>query len=281
MIEKAMRQTPFSLTPWVRGILIANAVVYLLTITVFTGPWFFDLFAFQPRELLFRWWTPFTYLFIHAGFLHLAVNSLLLFVFGPAVEEKWGSRTFGLYYFTCGFGGAALSFAMLIFGYAPPVVGASGAILGVGLAFVLNWPDAPMMIFPLPFPIKVKWFFGFILLTDLLAALTGRDTGIAHFAHLGGVLFGFLYIKGEQAITGKANTVAPTIRRPASVVPQTVRRPRARQAAAPAPKPQHPERSVHDEMDRVLDKISELGLDSLTTTERKLLDEMSQRYRDS
>jgi len=262
--------------------LIANAVVYLLTITVFTGPWFFDLFAFQPRQLLFRWWTPFTYLFLHAGFLHLAMNCLLLFVFGPAVEEKWGSRTFGIYYFTCGFGGAALSFAMLIFGYAPPVIGASGAILGVGLAFVLNWPDAPMMIFPLPFPIKVKWFFAFIVLTDLLAALAGRDTGIAHFAHLGGVLFGFLYIKGEQAISGRTKTaVASTTVRPASVVPQTIRRPRVRRAAAPAQEPQRSVRSTHDEMDRVLDKISQLGLDSLTVKERQLLDEMSQHYRDS
>lgn len=277
-----MRQTPFSLTPWVRGLLIANAVVYLLTITVFTGPWFFDLFAFQPRQLLFRWWTPFTYLFLHAGFLHLAMNCLLLFVFGPAVEEKWGSRTFAMYYFTCGFGGAALSFAMLIFGYAPPVIGASGAILGVGLAFVLNWPDAPMMIFPFPFPIKVKWFFTFIVLTDLFAALTGRDTGIAHFAHLGGVLFGFLYIKGEQAISGRTNTVvASTPARPPSVVPQTVRRPRARRAAAPAQKPKRSTRSIRDEVDRVLDKISERGLDSLTTKERQLLDEMSQHYRDS
>jgi len=276
-----MRPTPFSLTPWVRGLLIANAVVYLLTITVFTGPWFFDLFAFQPRQLLFRWWTPFTYLFLHGGFLHLAVNSLLLFVFGPAVEEKWGGRKFGTYYFTCGFGGAALSFAMLIFGYAPPVIGASAAILGVGLAFVLNWPDAPMMIFPLPFPIKVKWFFAFIVLTDLFAALAGRDTGVAHFAHLGGVLFGFLYIKGEQAISGRTNTVVASTRRPASVVPQTARRPRARRATAPAQKPKRSTRSIHDEVDRVLDKISELGLDSLTPKERQLLDEMSQHYRDS
>lgn len=276
-----MRQTPFSLTPWVRGLLIANAVVYLLTITVFTGPWFFDLFAFQPRQLLFRWWTPFTYLFLHAGFLHLAMNCLLLFVFGPAVEEKWGSRTFGMYYFICGFGGAALSFAMLIFGYAPPVIGASGAILGIGLAFVLNWPDAPMMIFPLPFPIKVKWFFTFIVLTDLFAALAGRDTGIAHFAHLGGVLFGFLYIKGEQAISGKTKTVVASARRPASVVPQTVRRPRARRAAEPVQKLKRSTRSIHDEVDRVLEKISELGLDSLTPKERQLLDEMSQHYRDS
>ena len=209
------------------------------------------------------------------------MNCLLLFVFGPAVEEKWGSRKFGMYYFICGFGGAALSFAMLIFGYAPPVIGASGAILGVGLAFVLNWPDAPMMIFPLPFPIKVKWFFTFIVLTDLFAALAGRDTGIAHFAHLGGVLFGFLYIKGEQVISGKTDTVVTSTRRPASVVPQTVRRPRARRPAEPVQKLKRSTRSIHDEVDRVLEKISELGLDSLTPKERQLLDEMSQHYRDS
>lgn len=275
-----MRATPFSLTPWVRGLLIANAVVFLLTITVFTGPWFFDLFAFQPRQLIFRWWTPFSYLFLHNGFMHLALNSLLLFIFGPAVEEKMGSRSFGMYYFTCGFGGAALSFAMQIFGSAAPVVGASGAILGVGLAFTLSWPDAPLMVFPLPFPIKVKWLFGFIVLTDVLAALTGASTGIAHFAHLGGVLFGFIYLKGEQAITGKVDPVIATRPRPASVVPQAVKR-RARRAAAPANNQEPSTRTVHDEVDRVLDKISQHGLESLTPKERKLLDEASRQYRDS
>lgn len=280
MYEREMRPTPFSLTPWVRGLLIANAVVYLLMITVFTGPWFEDLFAFQPAKLLYRWWTPFTYLFLHGGFFHLFWNSVLLFFFGPAVEEKMGSRSFGIYYFTCGFGGAVLSLAMLLFGYGPTVIGASGAIYGVGLAFAINWPDAPIMIFPLPFPIKVKWFFGAIVAMSVLGAVFNMNSGVAHFAHLGGVLFGLLYLKGEQSIAGKPTTIITSRSRPASVVPQTVRR-RAKRAAAPAPKQEAPQRSIHDEMDRVLDKISEHGLESLTPRERKLLDDASQHYRDA
>jgi len=280
MYGQEMRSTPFSLTPWVRGLLIANAVVYLLMITVFTGPWFGDLFTFQPAKLLVRWWTPFTYMFLHGGFFHLFWNCLLLFFFGPAVEEKMGSRSFGIYYFTCGFGGAALSLAMLLFGYGPTVIGASAAIYGVGLAFAINWPDAPIMIFPLPFPIKVKWFFGGIVAISVFGALFNMNSGVAHFAHLGGVLFGFLYLKGEHAITGKPTTIIAPRPRPTSVVPQTVRK-RAQRAAAPVPKPDTPQRSIHDEMDRVLDKISQHGLESLTPSERKLLDDASQHYRDT
>src|SRR5262245_34018510 len=100
-----MSQSPFSLTPWVRRILIANAVVYLLTITVFTGSWFYDLFAFRPSAADVQPWTFFTYMFVHAGFLHLAFNMLTLFFFGPAVEERMGSWQFLRYYLACGLGG--------------------------------------------------------------------------------------------------------------------------------------------------------------------------------
>src|SRR4026208_1284148 len=91
-------RTRFSVAPGVRGLLIANAVVYLLSVTVFTGGWFFHLFAFSPLEAARQPWTFLSYMFVHEGFLHLAFNMLMLFFFGPAVEERMGGLAFLRYY---------------------------------------------------------------------------------------------------------------------------------------------------------------------------------------
>ena len=272
-------RSPFALTPWVRSLLIANAIVHLMRITVFTGPWFLDLFGLQPDRLLVRWWTPMTYMFVHAGFPHLAVNMLMLFFFGSAVEERMGSRAFGAYYAVCGLGGAVLSLAMVFSSPAGMVIGASGAILGVALAFAFYWPDAPIYVFPVPFPIKAKWLVAFFVVANLASALLGAQNGVAYLAHLGGLLFGFVYLKWESVTTRRERVTAPRIRRPQRHTPQAGRRDKPREkATAGAPRPDN-EHSIYDEVDRVLDKISRSGLESLTPTERRLLDEMSRQLR--
>ncbi|MCH8938128.1 MAG: rhomboid family intramembrane serine protease, partial [Gemmatimonadetes bacterium] len=100
-----LTRSPFSVTPWVRRLLVANAVVYLLTITVFTGRWFFDLAAFSPSLVLQQPWTLMTYMFVHGGFFHLAFNMLMLFFFGRDVEDWLGGTAFARYYLFCGLGG--------------------------------------------------------------------------------------------------------------------------------------------------------------------------------
>ncbi|HEX9693053.1 MAG TPA: rhomboid family intramembrane serine protease [Gemmatimonadales bacterium] len=272
-------RSPFALTPCVRSLLIANAIVHLMRITVFTGPWFLDLFGLQPDRLLVRWWTPMTYMFVHAGFPHLAVNMLMLFFFGSAVEERMGSRAFGAYYAVCGLGGAVLSLAMVFSSPAGMVIGASGAILGVALAFAFYWPDAPIYVFPVPFPIKAKWLVTFFVVANLASALLGAQNGVAYLAHLGGLLFGFVYLKWESVTTRRERVTVPRIRRPQRPTPQAGRRDKPREkATAGAPRPDN-EHSIYDEVDRVLDKISRSGLESLTPTERRLLDEMSRQLR--
>lgn len=269
-------ESPFALTPWVKGLIIANAVVFLLTITVFTGPWFLDWFAFQPHRLPGRWWTAVTYMFVHGGFLHLAFNMLMLFFFGPAVEERMSGRGFALYYLTCGLGGAALSVAMLFTTPAAMVVGASAAVFGVALAFAMNWPDAPIYVFPLPIPIKAKWLVIFLAAVNLIAAVGGASNGVAHLAHLGGFLFGFIYLKSEDAMVRRARAAVKR-RGPTRVIPH----PRARLAstAAATTEESSPREQMADRIDRVLDKISATGIDSLTPDERRLLDEMSRELR--
>ncbi len=277
--DSPRRHTPFSLTPWVRGLIVANAVVYLLTVTVFTGSWVLDIGAFSPGDVGGKWWTFVTYMFLHGGFLHLLFNMLLLFFFGPAVEERMGGKSFAALYFTCGVGGAILSFIMAFFRPVAPFVGASGAVLGVALAFALNWPNAPVYIFPLPMPIKVKWLVGFLAVFNLLMARSGAGGGIAYLAHVGGLLFGFIYLKSEEKVLQRIQVMARSrprevemARRPAKE-PITAAQTRSRARATGE------STRRYDEMDRVLDKISRSGLDSLTPEERKVLDDASRKLR--
>ncbi len=267
-------RSPFSLTPVVRGLIIANAVVYLLTITVFTGEWLFQITAFSVSNIGTRPWTFVTYMFVHGGFLHLLFNMLMMFFFGPAVEERMGGSSFALYYFTCGIGGAIVAVMLSVVSPVGPVIGASAAVLGVTLAFAMFWPNMPVYVFPLPVPIKVKWLVAFLVITDLLF-LRAND-GIAHFAHLGGFLFGFIYLKSEAHLARQTSaavqarrTMRPTARSTVQRTPKTVRRETSDDEVL----------SLYDDIDRILDKISKSGLESLTPEERRLLDEGSRQLR--
>ncbi|MGD2134923.1 MAG: rhomboid family intramembrane serine protease [Gemmatimonadales bacterium] len=276
-----MRTTPFALTPWVRGLIAANAAVYLLQLTLFTGPWFGETFAFDPSGVGRQWWGFATYMFVHVGFLHLALNVLMLFIFGPAVEERLGGTAFAAYYALCGVGGAVASLALSLVLPLAPLVGASAAVFGVALAFAVHWPDHPIYVFPIPFPIKAKWLALVLATLALVAAMRGSADGVAHFAHVGGLLAGFLYLRSEESVRQRARKAFQP-RVPAHVVPRTHRREPVQEeepqaAVAPAPTEPAPEQ---DEVDRLLDKISESGLDSLTPDERRLLDDVSRQLRD-
>src|SRR6266545_4176642 len=98
-------QRMYASTPWVRRLLVANLLVFLLQVTLFTSPWFGETFGFKPFGALARPWTFVSYMFLHANLLHLAFNLLMLFMFGSAVEERMGPRTFIGYYLLCGLGG--------------------------------------------------------------------------------------------------------------------------------------------------------------------------------
>lgn len=272
-------ESPFALTPWVRGLLIANAVVYLLRLTVFTGAWFVQMFGFNPLTAGEHWWSFVTYMFVHDGFLHLAFNMLLLFFFGRNVEERMGGTGFALYYLVCGLGGAAFSYVVPLVAPMGYVVGASAAVFGVMLAFAMSWPDAPIYVFPLPVPIKAKWLVVGLVGLDLAAALLQWRDGVAHFAHIGGFLFGYIYLKSEAAVVRRARA-AVQHRRPQLVrhhVSARTARPTAEREAAAS---EGRSSARRDEINRVLDKISSSGLESLTPDERRLLDDASRQLRE-
>jgi membrane associated rhomboid family serine protease len=269
-------QRSFGMTPWVRRLLVANLLVYLLQVTVFVDPRFLANFGFAPLTALDRPWTFLTYQFLHAGLLHVAFNLLALFVFGPAVEQRLGGGTFLTYYLGCGMGGALLSFLLMLVVPVHIVVGASGAVYGVMLAYAWYWPDDGVFVFPFPEPIPVKWLVTFAVAVSLVGALWAKSDGVAHLAHLGGFGTGaaFLFLR-ERGQRRSARGSAPpqgVLVHPGPREGRAESRPR-RPASAP------PDRT-QAEIDRVLDKISSTGIASLTPAERRFLAEMSRRLRD-
>src|SRR5438128_3555037 len=270
-------QRMFGMTPWVRRLIVANLVVFLLQMTIFVGPRFETALGFAPLLALERPWTFVTYMFIHAGPLHLAFNLLALFVFGGPVEERMGGRQFLTYYLLCGLGGAALSFLLMQFRPVELVIGASAAVYGVMLAFAWAWPNRPIYVFPLPEPIPAKWLVTFAVAVSLALAIFPPIDKVSHLAHLGGFGAGFLYLKVADWRLARAERHLRRAAQP-SVLVHPGRVARAGDAGLKPRRP--PPDAAQAEIDRVLDKISARGIESLTPAERKFLADMSRKMRD-
>ena len=262
----------YQLTPWVKRLLIANAVVFALT-WVIGREFVLEWFSFQPTKILLRPWTPLTYMFLHADFWHVFWNMVMLFFFGPPLESKWGSKEFIRYYLVCGLGGVALSFLFVSFS----IIGASAAVYGVMLAFAMAWPNAPIYVWGI-FPVPAKWLVGAFFLISFFSAFGGAGGGVAHFAHLGGLLAGLIYLKTDWRASQAIQEMGKAARaRRFAIVPREEREAatsglhRGSDAAA--------EKTTLDAVDRVLDKISAEGMASLTEQERQLLDQVSKKHR--
>jgi membrane associated rhomboid family serine protease len=273
-----MKSSPsYRLTPWVGRLIIANAVVLLLLMTVFTSRDAVQALQFSPPAAFTRPWTFLTYMFVHANLLHLLANMLMLFVFGTAVESRMGSRNFLTYYLFCGIGAAV--FSLLLAGVLPvgAFVGASGAVLGVAVAFAIFWPDAELIVFPIPVPIKARTLVIGLVVLDVIASRLWPNDGIAHIAHIGGALFGYLFFRVQSLSRRSPSQPTRAVERvvmvqsgssdPERRTPVTPMRPRRRIDSDP----------VAAEVDRVLDKISEKGISSLTAAERRFLDEVAKQ----
>lgn len=195
-----------------RWLLVVNLAVYVvdlllgargMTLTGVLGLWYVGS----------RWWQPWqlvTYMFVHAGFMHLFFNMFGLWMFGRVMEQVWGGKRFLLYYMVCGVGAGVvqeLCQGLGWIGAGAMTVGASGAVYGVLLAFGMCFPNERIFIIPFPFPIKAKYFVGFYAVIELLSGMSGSD-GVAHFAHLGGMLWGLLLILYWRRSPGRASGYA-------------------------------------------------------------------------
>lgn len=198
------RSTQFSyFPPGVKWLLISNIslfVLYFLMVRADMGDWF-RLLALAPRAVLsyFAVWQLVTYMFLHdpLGFGHILFNMLSLWMFGADLERDWGTRRFLTYYFLCGIGAGICDvvFNALFGSLDTRTIGASGAIYGLLLAFGMLYPDR-IVLFNFLFPIKAKYF---VMILGAIAFLSsvGGSNGISHIAHLGGMAFGFGYLKNR------------------------------------------------------------------------------------
>lgn len=268
----------FGLTPWVKNLIIANVAIFLVDYMMAGRLGFY--MAFVPNRVLVAPWTLITYMFAHGGFFHLFLNMLVLFFFGPPLEQRWGSTEFVKYYLICGLGGAALSF---VFAPLSPIIGASAAVYGIMLAFAMFWPDSPIYIWAI-LPVKAKYLVMFMAAISIMSMFgSGRGDNIAHAAHLGGFAAGFIYLRLAAPGGGLGGLRKMMNKRKLKVVARDDSSSSSTTTVRPAitrkPRGSGEEDKLLDELDRVLEKISTQGMSSLTPQERKLLDEVSRRYR--
>ena len=197
----------------VKNIIIINILVMIMT--KLNANFMYEYFAlFYPTSPFFHWWQPLTHLFMHGGFAHIFFNMYAVYMFGSVLERQWGTKKFLLFYFVAGLGAALIhtgvewlqlqywmgaaaegSTAAISSIHAlkvTPTVGASGAVFGLLMGYAMLYPDSVMgLVFP-PITMKAKWFVLIYAAIELITGVTGTADGIAHFAHLGGLIFAFI-----------------------------------------------------------------------------------------
>lgn len=287
------------LTKAVQWLVAINVAIYFLQLTVVGSQNMLPALGFQADNLSRAWWTIGTYMFVHGGFWHLALNMYTLYIFGPRVEHAWSAGEFTRFYLLCGLGGW---FFHLLFARDALLIGASAAVLGVTLAYATRWPDDEVYLFGV-LPLKVKWMVAGLVAINIIGGMAESHGGVAYLAHLGGLAAGWIYLRtssGGGGIDRFKQRVSPAPDIP-DTTPRAVPRsmPRAREkgneideiiarsnaALSRRQAPQSPPVAVKaaskmSELDLVLDKISQHGIDSLTREEKLLLEAMSRELRD-
>ena len=291
-----------------RNLLIINVLVFIFTLVIPSATSYLGLHFVLADN--FRIWQLLTYMFVHGGFTHIFFNMFALWMFGRVMENVWGPRKFLYYYLVCGIGaGIMQELAQLgtyyfegLYAYDHVntgtaiittgeylnlwnTVGASGAVYGILLAFGMTFPNERIFIFPIPVPIKAKWFVIGYAALELFSSISSSMDGIAHLAHLGGMLFGLLLIlywrrhPGSDARFSRNhgqeffnNMKRNFEQRKKPNQPQTPphQTPREADMEYNARKKQR-----QAEVDAILDKIRKSGYDSLTKEEKKRLFEAS------
>ncbi|MGD8319669.1 MAG: rhomboid family intramembrane serine protease [Gemmatimonadota bacterium] len=256
------------MTPWVKRLLIANVVMFLLTRL---DPALSQALMLYPPWVLYRPWTVVTYMFLHAGIMHITFNMLVLFFFGPRLEERLGGKLFLWLYFLSGIGGALGSF---LFARQYPVIGASAAVYGVLIGFTMYWPRERIYLYFL-IPVEA-WILAIVLVGfTLWAGMSNTQSNTAHFAHLGGIVVGFVFLKIVEWRRGaprRAFQQAMAPRQSTAKAPDRVAVARWKGIST---------EGLHEinreEVERLLIKVGERGTGSLTAAEREFLDRMAAR----
>jgi len=261
-------QTRFGpeLTPLVRNLIIINVAIFLLQFisgTLLQRSFLEAIFALNPEKVSDFWiWQLLTYSFLHADFFHILFNMFSLWMFGSELESTWGSDIFlKAYLFAASLGGV-LTYLAHFWWPQGIVLGASGGIYGLLVAFAMIWPNREILFMAI-FPLKAKYF---VLIIMLMLAFSGGGGHIAHFAHAGGALGGYLFVRYFEFFRNFGNwnfSISRSIQR---------RKMRKYQEEMDM------RVNAKTRVDELLDKISKQGMNSLTRKEKKFLNEASTKY---
>ena len=298
-----------------KNLLVVNVLAFIATfvlersgidLTRMLGLHFFLASEFHVYQFV-------TYMFLHGGFTHILFNMFALWMFGSVIERGWGPKKFLFYYICCGVGAGFTQELVQYITYSMEgiaayqyvnaggiqmttdayinlwtTIGASGAVYGILLAFGMIFPNERLFIIPFPFPIKAKWLIVGYIAIELFSAMSGPGDGVAHMAHLGGMLFGFLLIRYWQKHPDSSSSFGRS--RGQEFFDNMKRRYEARQNQQHM-KAEHTtdarresdeeynvrQRKNQEEIDAILDKIRKSGYDSLTKDEKKKLFDQSRQ----
>lgn len=275
--------------PIIKNLLIINAAVFFLQILfegmTFDGRSAYEIiisnFALMPiGSGYFEVWQLITYQFMHGGFSHIFFNMFALWMFGAEIENIWGSKKFLLFYLMCGVGAGILHLFLspLLTGVAAPTIGASGAVYGVLLAFALLFPDRYIFLYFF-IPVKAKYLITFLIVMEFMFVDSGTS-GVAHLAHLGGALVGFMFIMFDKSIHVDLKSTFRRMRGSYSSTSyaRTERKVDDAKFYDIVDKKDDEEIS-QDEIDAILDKISQSGYQNLSQREKRILFEASKRMK--
>jgi membrane associated rhomboid family serine protease len=254
----------------VKILIIINAAVFLITGLLGLQGFVYQFFGLVPSLVWTRGfvWQLVTYMFVHGGFMHLLMNMFVLWMFGMELENYWGKKEFMKYFLVTGIGSGIIT---LLFSLSSPipVVGASGAIYALLLAFAMMFPDRRIYIYFL-FPLKAKYFVLIIGGITFFSSFSDSGSGISHLTHLGGLIVGYLYFKRKSIIVDiKRFFRKHKIKNPFSNFIRKVEK---------KPSSKHSEnftyetdQTMREQVDEILDKISKEGYDKLTEQEKRTL----------
>jgi membrane associated rhomboid family serine protease len=247
----------------VKNLLIANAAIFAIQLIIRNQNPMIELFGLVPSEIWtrFRLWQWFTYMFLHGSLWHIVMNMYVLWMFGGEIERMWGSRAFLQYYLISGVGAGVL-YSLVNFRSDIPTIGASGAVYALLVAFAVLFPNRQiMMIFP-PIVMKARTMVMIFLGIELFMGISGSRDGIAHIAHLGGALVGYLYMRRGLQL--------PLSNLKSGFVLWSRRR-KQKQLWKHQAELEH----LRQVVDGILDRANEVGIENLTREEQDLLKKAS------
>ncbi len=283
--------------PVIKNLLIINGAVFFLQLLMQN----LTFGGIPADNILIRWfalmplgsgyfevWQLITYQFMHGGFFHILINMFILWMFGIEIENLWGSKKFIIFYLTAGVVGGLFQILLspvLIGGLSGPTIGASGAIMGVMVVFGILFPNRLIFLYFL-IPVKVKYFIIVLVLIEIFAVNSGGN--IAHLAHVGGALTGLVYMLWDRSASfknifrstsnyGGGGNISNTFKNISN--PFKRKEKNVEDAQYYEVKDKNEENISQEEIDKILDKISQSGYQNLTEKEKKILFEASKKMK--